>query len=164
MLLPYAGQYILMLEEETSARLIPIWIGMAEGNAIAFKMNNDKFPRPCTHDLITSILGVVGWKVKKVTVTDLRANTYYAVISIEKDGHVVDVDSRPSDALALAIRVDAPIFLSDEVMEKCPVIKKPISESEVETFKNMLENVKSDELFEELEKLSAQDDDDENQV
>ncbi len=157
MLLPFAEQYIVMLEEESSSRLIPIWIGLAEGNAIAVRLNEEKLPRPCSHDLMANILQTLDCEVLRVVITDLRENTYYATLVLEKDGETFEIDSRPSDALALAIRADGGIFIEDRVMEKCPVIKKPISENEVENFRTRLEAMNPEDFFKELESFNPSD-------
>ena len=147
-----------MLEEESNSRLIPIWIGINEGNAIALHLNGDRLPRPCTHDLMANILVTADLHVQKVVISDLNDNTYYACILLEKDDEVLEIDSRPSDALALAVRSGAPIYIDDLVLEKCPVIKKPISDDEVSSFRSRLETMKPEDFFKEIEGAGGQED------
>ena len=151
MLIPIPAQYVIYLEEVDGTRLIPIWIGVNEGNAIVYKLQDEKLPRPMTHDLMANVLTTLGARVEKVTVCDLRENTYYAEIDLwQGDRHYV-IDSRPSDAIALAVRLDAPIFISQTVLDKCPVIRKPISDHEVEKFKEELQNLRPEDFFREGE-------------
>ena len=157
MLLPFAEQYIVMLEEESSGRLIPIWIGINEGNAIALHLNGDRLPRPCTHDLLASVIAAADIRVQKVVITDLADNTYYACLVLERDDEVLEIDSRPSDALALAVRTGAPVFIDELVLEKCPVIKKPISDDEVSSFRSRLETMKPEDFFKEIENMGDED-------
>lgn len=154
MLLPFAEQYIVMLEEESSSRLIPIWIGTNEGNAIAIHLNGERTPRPGTHDLMSNIFALTDLSMQKIVISDLNDNTYYAYIVLEKDDEVLEVDSRPSDALALAVRNGTPIYIDELVLEKCPIIKKPISEDEVSSFRNKLETMNPEDFFKEIEGFS----------
>ena len=98
--------------------ILPIWIGVAEATAILAKIENAEVLRPLSHDLMKNMLDVLAVKVKKIEVTDIRNNTYYALIYFEKDGKEIAVDARPSDAIALAIRVSAPIMVSEDVIKK----------------------------------------------
>ena len=96
---------------------MPIWVGVYEANAIALEMEKVSTPRPMTHDLIKNVLTGLETQVHKVVVTELREDTFYAVIWLERGGEVISIDSRPSDALALALRVDCPIFVDDLVLK-----------------------------------------------
>jgi hypothetical protein len=109
---------ILILRDEGEKRSLPIWVGLAEANAIALELEKITTQRPMTHDLIRNILEALRAKVVKVVVTDLRDNTFYAVIQLQLGATEVTVDSRPSDAIALALRVGAPIFVEEEVILK----------------------------------------------
>jgi bifunctional DNase/RNase len=109
---------IVILKELGGERTLPIWIGLLEANAIASELRGIKTLRPMTHDLLTNIIELIGIKVEKVEICDLRDNTYYALIYLNNRGKKVTIDARPSDALALSLRVDAPIFVADEVIEK----------------------------------------------
>lgn len=146
-LIPQLGQYLITLEEAAGVRLIPIWIGPAEGIAIGARLNGQKFPRPLTHDLMANILNKLNAKIEKVTVTDLKDSTFYATITLMVNKEKLEIDSRPSDAIALALRCGCPIFVNDIVFNKCPVIQKPITEKEVEDFKKELENLKPEDFF-----------------
>ena len=109
---------IVILKEVDGERRLPIWIGLIEANAIVSELEGIKSPRPITHDLLKNIMELIGVKVNKVEVCDLKSNTYYALIHITYNGKEMAIDARPSDALALSLRVDAPIFVAEEVFEK----------------------------------------------
>ncbi|NOY52610.1 MAG: bifunctional nuclease family protein [Deltaproteobacteria bacterium] len=147
MLIPIPAQYVIYLEEVGGTRLIPIWIGINEGNAIVYKLQDEPPPRPMTHDLLANIIRTIDMHLEKITVSDLKDNTYYAVIDLWNGTKHYSIDSRPSDAIALAVRTDAPIFVSDAVMDKCPVIRKPITDDEVEKFKNELQQLRPEDFF-----------------
>jgi len=110
-------QPIVLLKTVEGNRFLPIWIGHPEAAAILMKLQNAATPRPMTHDLVTDILGELGARVVQVAVTELRENTFYAQITLQQDGSEVEVDSRPSDAIALALRADCPIFVDEEVIK-----------------------------------------------
>ncbi|MBI3318239.1 MAG: bifunctional nuclease family protein [Candidatus Omnitrophica bacterium] len=154
-LIPLLGQYVVTLEETQGQRLIPIWIGVNEGNAIGLKLQGEQLPRPMTHDLITNILGELGIKVEKVVVTDLREGTYYAAIILSAGSRHYEIDARPSDAMALAVRTSTPIFVDEKVLKKCPVMMKPISDEEAEKFKRELQGLKPEDFFKGLEEGPA---------
>src|SRR5437764_281959 len=111
-------QPIVLLKTADGNKFLPIWIGHPEAAAILLKLQNQAPPRPMTHDLFTEVLGQLEAKIVRITVTELRENTFYAQITLQQDEQEVDVDSRPSDAIALAIRADAPIFAADRVIEE----------------------------------------------
>jgi len=115
---PMSNLPILILRDEGEKRSLPIWVGLAEANAIALELEKITTARPMTHDLIRNILEALRAKVVKVVVTDLRENTFYAVIQLQLGATEVTIDSRPSDAIALALRVGAPIFVEEEVITK----------------------------------------------
>ena len=148
-LIPQLGQYLITLEEIDGIRLIPIWVGPAEGMAIGAKLEGQQFPRPLTHDLMANILNNMNVKTKKVTVTELKNSTFYAIITFSHNNKKIEMDSRPSDAIALAVRTNSPIFVDDAVFKKCPVIQKPISEKEIEDFKKQLKSLKPEDFFKE---------------
>lgn len=129
---PNTSSYIVLLKDEGSTNdPLPIWVGRAEGNAINFVLEGVIPPRPMTHDLLKNILDTMGIRVEKVVVSDLKNNTYYAIIHLNSNGSEITIDSRPSDAIALAIRMDAPIYVDDAV------IKKRTSESLDRWFENL---------------------------
>jgi len=150
-LIPLLGQYVVTLEESGGNRLIPIWIGVNEGNAIGLKLQGEQLPRPMTHDLLSNMLETLEAKVERVVVTDLRDGTYYATILLAAGSRRYEIDSRPSDAMALAVRTQSPIFVDEKVLKKCPVIMKPISEEEAERFKKDLQNLKPEDFFKGME-------------
>lgn len=137
---------VLILEEVDGPRLLPIWIGIAEGQAIALKFTNVVLPRPMTHDLMMNSLQSLGCKLEKVVINDLKGQTFYAQIHLHADSKAYVVDSRPSDAIALAVRSDSPMFVEDKVLEKCHTMNKPISEDEVKKFKDELKHIKPEDI------------------
>lgn len=143
-------QYVVVLEDLDKTRLVPIWIGVNEGNAIALEMQGEKFPRPLTHDLMVSILKSTRAEIEKVVVSDLKDNSYFAIIYIKTNGKTIEVDARPSDSLALAVRVKCPIFVSEKVLKKCPTIEKPITEEDFSKFKEELKSMTPEEFFKKL--------------
>jgi uncharacterized protein len=114
---PVTQMPIVILKDVAGDSVLPIWVGVYEANAIALEMEKVSTPRPMTHDLIKNVLTGLETQVHKVVVTELREDTFYAVIWLERGGEVVSIDSRPSDALALALRVDCPIFVDDLVLK-----------------------------------------------
>lgn len=113
---PVTNMPIVILKDSGDT-VLPIWVGIYEANAIALEIEKVSTPRPMTHDLIKNVLTGLDTLVHKVVVTELREDTFYAVIWLERDGHIISIDSRPSDALALALRVDCPIFVEEEVLK-----------------------------------------------
>jgi bifunctional DNase/RNase len=118
---------IVVLKETKGKRTLLIWIGLLEANAIATELEGIKLSRPMTHDLFKNIMELLDLKINKVEVCDLKDNTYYALIHVTYDGRQISVDARPSDALALSLRVNAPIFVAEEVIEKS---KQEVSQGE----------------------------------
>lgn len=115
-------QRVVILKEKNAERYLPIWIGPAEADAIAVKLQDVAVPRPLTHDLLSSVITALGATVRSIVVNDLRNDTFYAKIMLDVDGRSLEVDSRPSDALALAVRVKVPIFVEEVVLDKAGVI------------------------------------------
>ncbi len=115
---PYNNAYIVILRDEENSDMLPIWVGKSEASAISFALENVAPPRPMTHDLMKSILDNVDAKVLSAVVTDLKNNTYYAKIHLWYGDSEYSIDSRPSDAIALALRAEAPIFTREEVLQK----------------------------------------------
>ncbi len=145
-------QPIVLLKTAEGNKFLPIWIGHPEAAAILMKLQSATTPRPMTHDLVTDMLEQLGAQVVRITVTELRENTFFAQITVQQDGSEIDVDSRPSDAIALAIRADAPIFAADEVIEESAIefegeeISQEDLEREVSKFKQFLDEVTPDEF------------------
>ncbi len=119
---PVTNMPIIILRDLDNKKSLPIWIGIFEANAIASEMENLSPPRPMTHDLIKNLIDGLKSKVKRVIVTDLRNNTFFATIELERNGTGVAIDSRPSDAIAIALRANAPILVSEEVIKKAKTI------------------------------------------
>ncbi|MGH7205275.1 MAG: bifunctional nuclease family protein [Nitrospiraceae bacterium] len=115
---PYNNAYIVMLRVEDNADMLPIWVGKSEASAISFALEGVAAPRPMTHDLMKSVLDVVDAKVISVVITDLNDNTYYAKIHLSYEDSEYSIDSRPSDAIALALRTNAPVFANESVLRK----------------------------------------------
>jgi hypothetical protein len=114
---PRAQSPVLILAEHQGTRRLPIWIGVAEARSIAQRLDHVSLPRPNTHDLARRLVDELDGVVQRVTVTDLRDGTYYAVIALQRDGRDVDIDARPSDAIALALRAAAPVFVRENLFE-----------------------------------------------
>jgi len=115
---PHTNMYIVILNDEENKEVLPIWIGKFEANAICFILEGITPPRPMTHDLTKSILDTLDIKIISIVINNLKENTYYAKIHLSAQGSEVVIDSRPSDAIALALRSSAPIFVSEDVLEK----------------------------------------------
>ena len=118
-------QRVVILKDKESDRYLPIWIGPAEADAIAVQLQEVAVPRPLTHDLLNSVITALGGSVQSIIVNDLANDTFYARILLDVDGKSLEIDSRPSDALALAVRVKVPIFAEESVLEKAGVILDP---------------------------------------
>jgi hypothetical protein len=114
---PMTNMPIVILKDVSSNSILPIWVGVYEANAIALEIEKVATPRPMTHDLIKTMLLGLNTGMRKVVVSELKEDTFYAVIWLERDGEMITVDSRPSDALALALRLDCPIFVDDSVLK-----------------------------------------------
>ena len=145
-------QPIVLLKTADGNKFLPIWIGHPEAAAILMKLQSQAPPRPMTHDLLSDMLEQLGAQVVRITVTELRENTFYAQITVPQDGREIEVDSRPSDAIALAIRAEAPIFAADRVIEESAIefegeeVTEEQLEEEVAKFKSFLEQVTPDEF------------------
>lgn len=141
---------VVILKDVNEERYLPIWIGPFEADAITIQLQGIEVARPQTHDLLKSILEVVGAQVHHIVVNDLRNDTFYARIIVDSNGRRLEVDSRPSDAIALAVRVGAPIFVAESVMEKAAVIPEEESEEEeedqLEIFRDFVDTLDLDSL------------------
>ena len=142
-------QPIVLLKTQDGNKFLPIWIGHPEAAAILMKLQGASTPRPMTHDLFTDMLGQLEASVTRIAVTELRENTFYALITVSVNGSEIELDSRPSDALALAVRSGAPIYAADAVIEESAIEfeHEDVNEEEVvEEFKKFLEDVKPDDF------------------
>ncbi len=145
------NECIIFLEEMTGSRLLPIWIGITEGQAIAIRFSGIVLPRPLTHDLLLATIKALGFTVEKVVICDIKENTFYARIHIQKGSASHQLDSRPSDAIAVAVRAGCSIFVEDKVFARCQTLSKPITEDEVTKFKSELKNLKPEDIFKGLQ-------------
>jgi uncharacterized protein len=143
---PVTNMPIVILKDVGSETVLPIWVGVYEANAIALEIEKVSTPRPMTHDLIKNVLVGLESQVHKVVVTELREDTFYAVIWVERDGRVISIDSRPSDALALALRVDCPIFVEDEVLRNSKIAASNSERMTPEDLRKMLEDLNDEDL------------------
>ena len=142
-------QPIVLLKTTDGNKFLPIWIGHPEAAAILMKLQGATTPRPMTHDLVTDMLSQLDAQVVRITVTELRDSTFYAQITVQQDGSEIEIDSRPSDAIALAIRAEAPIFVADRVIEESAIEfeGEEVNEEEiVSEFKKFLDSVTPDEI------------------
>jgi uncharacterized protein len=142
-------QPIVLLKTAEGSKFLPIWIGHPEAAAILMRLQGASTPRPMTHDLVADILNQLEAQVVRITVTELRENTFFAEITVQQNGSEIQIDSRPSDAIALALRADAPIFAADEVIEESAIEfeGEEVQEEEmVAEFRRFLDNVTPDEF------------------
>jgi bifunctional DNase/RNase len=180
---PIGKQPIVLLKTADDDKFLPIWIGHPEAAAILMKLQGATPPRPMTHDLLTDVVSELQGEVVKVTVTEMRENTYYARITIVQDGREVEIDSRPSDAIALAVRCDAQIFATDDVIEESGidfqtdeeepglVTASQLADLDPAEFRKFLETVTVEEFassleeggYEELEDIEEVEEDDEDE-
>src|SRR5918999_2969709 len=143
-----SNQPIVLLKESDGERYLPIWIGAVEATAIAFALQGIQTPRPMTHDLMRDILTEAHVQVERIVISDLVDQTFYATIKMSSNGHAAEVSSRPSDAIALAVRVNVPIFASEEVLEQAGIELRDEEETQVEKFREFLDNVSPDDFAE----------------
>ena len=145
------GSPIVVLHDKENRRALPIWIGSAEASSIIRKIENLSVTRPMTHDLIISIIEKVGYKISKVEINDVEKETYFATIFLENedDGKIIEIDSRPSDAIAIAIRIDAPIYVTANVLSNGSVSTDSTKDAqEAEEFKNFVQSLKPSDFAE----------------
>jgi uncharacterized protein len=143
---PITNMPIVILRDKEGQRVLPIWVGIFEANAIALQMEKISTPRPMTHDLLKNLLSELDAKVERIVINDLRDNTFFARIHLLRGETRWNVDSRPSDAIALALRVDAEIFVEEEVLEKSKTLRPDGDETDPERLKKWLEEVNPEDL------------------
>lgn len=143
---PVTNMPIVILKDTAGDAVLPIWVGVYEANAIALEIEKVQTPRPMTHDLIKNVLMGLNVRVKKVVVNDLREDTFYALIWLERDGQTITIDSRPSDALALALRTDAPIFVEEAVLKSSRLAGAISEKVNNEELRRWLENLGEEDL------------------
>ena len=148
---PMNYQRVVILKEKESDRYLPIWIGPAEADAIAVKLQELSVPRPLTHDLLGTIIDLMGGAIEHILVNDLENDTFYAEIAIKANGDVKEIDCRPSDAVALAVRAKVPIYANEEVMNKAGILLdkdtgKPLGQEASSTPQEEQPEVKPEEI------------------
>lgn len=143
---PATNSPIVVLKDVGSDSVLPIWVGLYEAQAIALEIEKVTTPRPMTHDLIKNVLTGLEANVRKVVVSELRDDTFFAVIWMERDGQIISIDSRPSDALALALRLDCPIFVDEQVMKSSKQAAPVSDKAAQEEMRKWLENLNDDDL------------------
>ena len=143
---PITNMPIIILRDPGSSAVLPIWVGIFEANAIALQIEKIVTPRPMTHDLLKSTINGLQATVEKVVITDLKDNTFYAVIFLSRQGTLLPIDSRPSDAIALALRTNSPIFVNSEVIEKAKNTDLTKDAGESERIRKWLESLDPDEM------------------
>jgi bifunctional DNase/RNase len=146
----FSSSPIVILKVEDENRYLPIWIGQPEARSILMKLQNQEFSRPLTHDLAFNLVTEMGGSLERITVTELKDSTFFASLQVEIGGRIVEVDSRPSDAIAIAVRAGAPIFASDTVIEEAGVIFEDAEEAPeeevVDKFKDWMNRVSPDDF------------------
>lgn len=143
---PVTNMPIVILKDVDGNSVLPIWVGVYEANAIALEIEKVTTPRPMTHDLIKNLLMGLGSGLRKVVVSELKDDTFYAVIWMEREGEMIAIDSRPSDALALALRLDCPIFVEDDVLKSSKVSNAVSDKANSEELRRWLENLSDEDL------------------
>jgi uncharacterized protein len=143
---PVTNMPIVILKDLDGNSVLPIWVGVYEANAIALEIEKVTTPRPMTHDLIKNLLMGLGSGLRKVVVNELKDDTFYAVIWMEREGEMIAIDSRPSDALALALRLDCPIYVEEDVLKSSKVSNAVSDKANSEELRRWLENLSDEDL------------------
>ena len=143
---PITNLPIILLRDRDGQRVLPIWVGASEANVIALQIENITTPRPMTHDLLRNVIHDLKAEIRKVVVSDLKDNTFYALIHLEVNGEQLAVDARPSDAIALALRARAPIFVEDRVIDNAKTNDFAPDKTDVERLQKWLESLDPDEM------------------
>ena len=144
---PITNMPIIILRDQEGQRILPIWVGVFEANAIALQIENVQTPRPMTHDLLKNIIDDLSAQVERIVVTELKENTFYALIHLRTSGHSIEVDARPSDAIALALRTRSPIFVEEAVIQNARSVESSRESSmDVTRLQKWLEGLSDDDL------------------
>ena len=143
---PVTNMPIVVLKDVGGQAILPIWVGVYEANAIALEIEKVQTPRPMTHDLLKNVLLGLEVRVQKIIVSELKDDTFYALICVERGGELMTIDSRPSDALALALRMDCPIFVNDQVLKNSKVSSAINERTTNEQLRSWLEGLSDDDL------------------
>jgi len=143
---PVTNMPIIILRDEAGGRVLPIWVGIFEANAIALQIENITTPRPMTHDLLRNVIRDMNGTVQKVVVCDLKDNTFYALIYVAIGEDITAIDARPSDAIALALRTSAPIYVEESVIDNAKTVDVGTERADAERLQKWLEGLDPDEL------------------
>ncbi len=143
---PITNMPIIILRDRDGQRVLPIWVGIFEANAIALQMENIATPRPMTHDLLRNVIQDLSGTVRKIVVSDLKDNTFYALIYVETPVETIAIDARPSDAIALALRAQAPIFVEESVIDNAKTVDFASDKADSERLQKWLESLDPEEL------------------
>ena len=143
---PITNTPIVILRDKDGQKVLPIWVGIFEANAIALQIENIATPRPMTHDLLRNVIHDLKAEVQKIVVCDLQENTFYALIYLEMNGGTVAIDARPSDAIALALRTRAPIFVEDSVIDNAKTVDFTSEKADSDRLHKWLESLDPDDL------------------
>lgn len=143
---PSTNAPIVILKDVASDTVLPIWVGLYEANAIALEVEKSSPPRPMTHDLLKNLIQGLNAEIQRVVVTELRDDTFYAVIWMEQNGEIVTLDARPSDAIALALRADCPIYVSEDVLKEAKVVPNTADSATSEELRRWLENLNDEDM------------------
>ena len=143
---PITNMPIIILRDKDGQRVLPIWVGVFEANAIALQMENVTTPRPMTHDLLKNVIQDLRASIDKIVVSDLKENTFYALIHLQVNGEPLAVDARPSDAIALALRARAPIYVEDRVIDNAKTVDFAPDKGDAERLQKWLESLDPDDM------------------
>ncbi len=143
--LDWLGKFLVILADEEERRLLPIWIGWSEASSIALALRKEQAERPLTHDLLKSVIEHLNVQVTRMAVTKLDDGTFYALLTLSDDETETPIDARPSDAIALALRTEAPIFVAEEVLEEAGVVSEGKSEEDMQKFRELIEKLHMDD-------------------
>ena len=143
---PVTNMPIIILRDEAGGRVLPIWVGIFEANAIALQIENITTPRPMTHDLLRNVIRDLNASVQKIVVCDLKDNTFYALIYVAIGEDITAIDARPSDAIALALRASAPIYVEESVIDNAKTVDVGTDRADAERLQKWLEGLDPDEL------------------
>jgi bifunctional DNase/RNase len=136
------GTAVVLLTDEPVERLLPIWIRVFEAQAIAMELHGETPPRPYTHDLLAAVIRGTGWKLDRITVTEVRDSTFYALLTLSRNGEALEIDARPSDSIALALRLDAKIFVDEQVLAEAAIRPDKLAPpDDVEVFQQLMSGV-----------------------
>jgi len=143
---PITNMPIVILRDKEGNRVLPIWVGVFEANAIALQIENVSTPRPMTHDLLKNVISDLRGRIERIVVSDLKENTFFALIYLNVNGEVMAIDARPSDAIALALRARAPIFVEEKVIDQAKTVDITPDKGETERLQKWLESLDPDDM------------------